>query len=110
MEFLSLSCRRSSARNVPSGEERGETDVFAGYFYSIYSKTVAGGKFHGAYIKQNTQKKQTNKQTKETIGQRLFLSQNPLNMPVLPVAHLTRIDNYSLNANYHEKSSPKVFT
>ena len=23
--------RRSSARNVPSGEERGETDVFAGY-------------------------------------------------------------------------------
>ena len=31
MEFLSLSRRRSSARNVPSGEERGETDVFAGY-------------------------------------------------------------------------------
>ena len=30
MEFLSLSRRRSSARNVPSGEERGETDVFAG--------------------------------------------------------------------------------
>ena len=30
MEFLSLSRRRSSARNVPSGE-RGETDVFAGY-------------------------------------------------------------------------------
>ena len=26
----SLSRRRSSARNVPSGEERGETDVFAG--------------------------------------------------------------------------------
>ena len=23
--------RRSSSRNVPSGEERGETDVFAGY-------------------------------------------------------------------------------
>ena len=33
MEFLPLSRRRSSARNVPSGEERGETDVFAGYFY-----------------------------------------------------------------------------
>ena len=32
MEFLSLSRRRSSARNVPSGEERGETDVFAGYW------------------------------------------------------------------------------
>ena len=31
MEFLPLSGRRSSARNVPSGEERGETDVFAGY-------------------------------------------------------------------------------
>ena len=31
MEFLSLSRRRSSARNVPSGEERGEADVFAGY-------------------------------------------------------------------------------
>ena len=31
MEFLPLSRRRSSARNVPSGEERGETDVFAGY-------------------------------------------------------------------------------
>ena len=31
MEFLPLSRRRSSARNVPSYEERGETDVFAGY-------------------------------------------------------------------------------
>ena len=31
MEFLSLSRRCSSARNVPSGEEVGETDVFAGY-------------------------------------------------------------------------------
>ena len=31
MEFLSLSRRRLSARNVPSGEERGETDIFAGY-------------------------------------------------------------------------------
>ena len=30
MEFPPLSRRRSSARNVPSGEERGETDVFAG--------------------------------------------------------------------------------
>ena len=30
MEFLSLSRRRSSSRNVPSGEERGETAVFAG--------------------------------------------------------------------------------
>ena len=31
MEFLSLSRRRSSPRNVLSDEERGETDVFAGY-------------------------------------------------------------------------------
>ena len=27
MEFQSLSRRRSSSQNVPSGEERGETDV-----------------------------------------------------------------------------------
>ena len=26
---------RSSARNVPSGKERGETDVFAGYHYAL---------------------------------------------------------------------------
>ena len=31
MEFQSLSRRRSSALNVHSDEERGETDVFAGY-------------------------------------------------------------------------------
>ena len=30
MEFLSLSRRRSPARNVPIGEERGEMDVFTG--------------------------------------------------------------------------------
>ena len=30
-EFLPLSHRRFSARKVPSGEERGETDVFTGY-------------------------------------------------------------------------------
>ena len=33
MEFLSPSRRRSSARNFPSGKERGETDVFVGYFF-----------------------------------------------------------------------------
>ena len=37
MEFLSLSRRRSSSRNVPSGEERGETDVFAGYPLACYN-------------------------------------------------------------------------
>jgi len=39
MEFLLLSRRRSSARNVPSGEERGETDVFEGYpewFWKVF--------------------------------------------------------------------------
>ena len=30
MEFLQLNRRRFSSRNVPGGEERGETDVFAG--------------------------------------------------------------------------------
>ena len=42
MEFLSLSRRRSSARNVPGGEERGETDVFVGYL------DRSRGKFLGA--------------------------------------------------------------
>jgi len=40
MEFLLLSCRRSSARNVPSGEEHGETDVFAGYYSSNLETTL----------------------------------------------------------------------
>ena len=40
MEFLSLSRRRSSARNVPSGEERGETDVFAGYSSLIHFSRI----------------------------------------------------------------------
>ena len=36
LEFLSLIRRRSSARDVPIGaEERGETDVFAGYTFTI---------------------------------------------------------------------------
>ena len=37
MEFLSLSRRLSSSKNVPSGEEWGETAVFAGYiFFQIW--------------------------------------------------------------------------
>ena len=40
MEFLSLNRRRSSSRNVPSGEERGETDVFAGYHFHIWMDTL----------------------------------------------------------------------
>jgi len=31
MEFLTLSRRHSSLQNIPSGEERGKTAVFAGY-------------------------------------------------------------------------------
>ena len=38
MEFLWLSRRRFSAQNVPSGEERGETDVFAGYSWHAVLK------------------------------------------------------------------------
>ena len=41
MEFLSLICRRSSARNVPSGEERGETYVFTGYYRFVIPKYFA---------------------------------------------------------------------
>ena len=32
MEFMSLSRRRSSSRNFPSGEEGGGTAVFVGYY------------------------------------------------------------------------------
>ena len=32
MEFMSLSGRRSSSRNFPSGEEGGGTAVFVGYY------------------------------------------------------------------------------
>ena len=32
MEFMSLSHRRSSSRNFPSGEEGGRTAVFVGYY------------------------------------------------------------------------------
>ena len=42
MEFLSLSCRGSSVQNVPSGNERGEMDVFAGYISptgEVFSKS-----------------------------------------------------------------------
>ena len=38
MEFLSLRRRRSSWQNVPSGEEEGETAVFAGWLFGIVIK------------------------------------------------------------------------
>ena len=43
MEFLLLSRRHSSVRNVPSGEERGETDVFAGYVWTFHQKSGGCG-------------------------------------------------------------------
>ena len=36
MEFLLLRGRRSTWRNVPNGEERGEMVVFIGYRYFLY--------------------------------------------------------------------------
>ena len=44
MEFLSLSRRRSFSRNVPSGKERGETDVFAGYSRKRYVPEFASSR------------------------------------------------------------------
>ena len=41
MEFLSLKRRLSSSRNFLSGEERGETDVFAGYRSDYSSRNVS---------------------------------------------------------------------
>ena len=40
--FAARDVSRSSARNVPSGEERGETDVLAGYgdFRFLYLSTA----------------------------------------------------------------------
>ena len=42
MEFLSLSRRRFSAQNIPSGEEQGETDVFAGYLPYVSTLSEKG--------------------------------------------------------------------
>ena len=40
MEFLSLSRRRYSSRNVLSGEERGETAVFARFFFFLIKHSM----------------------------------------------------------------------
>ena len=50
MEFLSLSRRRSSARNVPIGEERGETDVFAGYKLPVKYKVGGEANSYGFLV------------------------------------------------------------
>ena len=42
MEFLSLSRRRSSTQNIPSSEEQGETDVFAGYLPHVSTLSEKG--------------------------------------------------------------------
>ena len=41
MEFLSLNRRRSSARNVPSGEERGGTDISQAKTISNYCQLAS---------------------------------------------------------------------
>ena len=38
IRFSSLFVARDVSRNVPSDEERGETDVFAGYFKAKYDQ------------------------------------------------------------------------
>ena len=57
MEFLSLSRRRSSSRNVPSDEEREETAVLAGYilylsarFKLVISEPLQGETCHPATV------------------------------------------------------------
>ena len=58
MKVLSLSRRSSSSRNVPSGEERGETSVFAGYtiadivvqFYPWFNLILFCFKFIHGYV------------------------------------------------------------
>ena len=52
MEFQSLSHRRSFARNVPSGEERGETDVFAGLREVAYWAEVIESNVKSTLLKQ----------------------------------------------------------
>ena len=42
MKFLSLSRRRSSVQNIPSSEEQGETDVFAGYLPYVCTLSEKG--------------------------------------------------------------------
>ena len=51
MEFLLLSRRRSSSRKVPSGEERGEWKVFAGYHKlgSISKNEIVHFQVRGTY-------------------------------------------------------------
>ena len=48
-EFLPLSRKHSSGRNVPRGEEWGETDVFAGY--KIYAQLFLS--FEQSFLDKN---------------------------------------------------------
>ena len=54
MEFLSLSRRRSSAQNVPSSEEGGETDVFTGYLEGHYVFFFGELKHEPKYVETET--------------------------------------------------------
>ena len=77
MEFLSLSRRRSSARNVLSDEERGETDIFAGYIrisLSIFIEGILnfiGTKFCVLAVKNG--KEWLNVYKKKNINSKLYL-------------------------------------
>ena len=63
MEFLLLSRRRSFARNVSSGEERGETVVFAGYVSARISVVPSSGtvEIHASCVWKKPKKKNSNK-------------------------------------------------
>ena len=56
MEFLSLSGRRSSSQNIPSGKERGETAVFAGYAFDLgWNFGILGDEADEMYLLQPLQ-------------------------------------------------------
>ena len=54
-ENIHFSSLFAAARNVPSGEERGETDVFAGY--GNFASAVNGKRFVGFFPLENSLKK-----------------------------------------------------
>ena len=54
-ENIHFSSLFAAARNVPSGEERGETDVFAGY--GNFASALNGKRFVGFFPLENSLKK-----------------------------------------------------
>ena len=74
MEFLPLSRRRSSSRNVPGGEERGETDVFAGYSKAAFTNAFFAAVNHNYDHKQQTLKQRIRKIRQSQITNRDLLN------------------------------------